>query len=148
MSASPPAAVEGEVGTAGAQSSRRRLRGLLHHRRHRRRKALSRSASTDQALKVYRERNTGPDSKAATKRFEPSDARLQQIYMLKLCDGSTLAIVPSAHDQFYELRKEYILRAEIIPNEKVKCVDGSAWATRCRGRRLPIESHHDSNAFR
>lgn len=80
--------------------------------------ALSRSASTDQALKVYKDRNKGPDSQAATKRFEPGDARHQQIYALKLRDGSTLAVVPSAHDQFYELRKEYILRAKIIPNEE------------------------------
>ncbi|MFC8670191.1 hypothetical protein [Streptomyces sp. NPDC057199] len=80
--------------------------------------ALSRSASTDQALKVYKDRNKGPDSRAATKRFEPGGARHQQVYALKLRDGSTLAVVPSAHDQFYELKKEYILRAKIIPNEK------------------------------
>ncbi|WP_221354683.1 hypothetical protein [Streptomyces beigongshangae] len=80
--------------------------------------ALARSASTTAALKVYKERSKGTDTRAATKYFKQSNARHQQIYALKLRDGSTLAIVPSAHDQHYEIKKELIFQAKIIPNER------------------------------
>ncbi|MCW8101723.1 hypothetical protein [Streptomyces tauricus] len=80
--------------------------------------ALASSASTRAALKVYKERNQHKDARAATKSFKQADARHQQIYALKLRDGSTLAVVPSAHDQHYVLKKEFFLRAKITPNEE------------------------------
>ncbi|MGW0572964.1 hypothetical protein [Streptomyces tauricus] len=80
--------------------------------------ALAPSASTRAALKVYKERSKGTDTRAATRYFRQSDARHQQIYALKLRDGSTVAVIPSAHDQVYELKKEWILRVKIIPTEK------------------------------
>ncbi|WP_413754804.1 hypothetical protein [Streptomyces sp. MMBL 11-3] len=80
--------------------------------------ALAPSASTDHAREVYQERNLHNGSKAATKSFEQTDARHQQIYALKLRDGSTLAVVPSAHHQLYVLKKEFILRAKIIPTKE------------------------------
>ncbi|MFF3489374.1 hypothetical protein ACFYXC_39980 [Streptomyces sp. NPDC002701] len=79
---------------------------------------LARTPSTEHALKVYKERNENNGSRAATKSFKQTDARHQKIYALKLRDGSTLAVVPSAHDQFYELKKEFILRAKLIPTKE------------------------------
>ncbi|MFE7077344.1 hypothetical protein ACFU96_45415 [Streptomyces sp. NPDC057620] len=80
--------------------------------------ALASTASTRAALKVYKERNQNKDARVATKSFKQRDARHQQIYALKLRDGSTLAVVPSAHDQHYVLKEEFFLRAKIVPNKE------------------------------
>jgi hypothetical protein len=80
-------------------------------------RGLASSWVTKEATKSYKERNTGKEAKTIETSFDAIDPDHQTIYALKLTDGGTLAMVPTAHTRRDELKQAYIMDYTITPTE-------------------------------
>ncbi|MEV2234983.1 hypothetical protein AB0H69_41360 [Streptomyces phaeochromogenes] len=70
---------------------------------------------TREATKIYKERNSGKEANFTETSFDAIDPAHQAIYALKLKDGGTLAMIPTAHTRRYELKAEFIMNYTITP---------------------------------
>ncbi|WP_371793022.1 hypothetical protein OG285_32340 [Streptomyces sp. NBC_01471] len=79
-------------------------------------KALSLTNETAKsALKVHQERPAGRDGKLTTKYFTQQAAQEDKVYTLKLSDGGTLALAPTAHSSTYAIKPQFANQFEITP---------------------------------
>lgn len=101
-------------------------------------KALSLTNETAKsALKIHREKPTGRDAKLTTKFFTQQAAQEDKVYTLKLSDGGTLALAPTAHSSTYAIKPQFAGQFEITPfMTKPSTPPRSAWrwTTRSRAR--------------
>jgi hypothetical protein len=69
------------------------------------------------AVQMYKDRDDRPLAKWSTKKFFATDPAHKTVYALKLADGGTLAIFPTAHTQETMLKPQYMSSFRIEPNK-------------------------------
>lgn len=80
-------------------------------------KYLASTKTAKDAIETYQERDNGTEAKWSTKRFFAAEPAHKTVYALKLADGGTLAVFPTAHTQETMLKPQYMSSFRVNPNK-------------------------------